>query len=90
MKVLSVVILLSLSFAALAEDVKVGVNGMVCSMCAQGISKKFSSLPVQELKVDLDKKEVTFKTEKAGSVTDAQIKKLIEESGYVVTTVERK
>ncbi len=82
--------LMMMSFSAFAEKVTVGVNGMVCSMCAQGISKKLNALKVEEIKVDLDNKLVTFTTTDKNQVSDEKIKKLIEESGYVITKVERK
>ncbi len=90
MKNLILSALLFFAAAAYAETVTVGVNGMVCSMCAQGISKKFKALKVEELKVDLDNKVVSFSTPEPQQVKDDQIKSLIKEAGYVVTDITRK
>lgn len=79
---------LMLSFSALAETVQVGVNGMVCSMCAQGIKKKFSEVKaIEKIEVDLDKKLVTLSTKE--SVDDATIRERIKEAGYDVTSIKR-
>lgn len=83
------VLVLTLS-SAQAETVKVQVNGMVCSFCAQGITKKFQAVSaVDSVKVDLDKKEVAIALKKDKSLTDAEIEKMIKESGYVVVKTER-
>lgn len=79
---------LVLSFSAFAETVSFGVKGMVCSMCAQGIKKKFSALDISDVNVDLDKKRVTYTSEKV--VSDDQLKELIKDAGYVVTDITRK
>jgi mercuric ion binding protein len=74
-----------------AKDISVKVSGMVCSMCAQGIQKKFSKLQeVKEIKVDLDTKVVSIKTKDDLDVQDEKIKELIKEAGYNVSSIERK
>ena len=74
-----------------AKDISVKVSGMVCSMCAQGIQKKFSKLEeVKEIKVDLDTKVVSIKTKDDLDVKDEKIKELIQEAGYNVASIERK
>lgn len=74
-----------------AKAISVKVSGMVCSMCAQGIQKKFSKLPeVKEIKVDLDSKVVSIITKDDLDVQDAKIKELITEAGYNVASIERK
>ncbi len=77
------------SFSAMAETVQVNVSGMVCSMCAQGIKKKFTKLGVKMIDVNLDTKVVTIETEKAGELTDKVVKETIEESGYAVADLKR-
>jgi len=72
---------------AFAEVVEVQVNGMVCSMCAQGIKKKFSGIGVENLNVDLEKKIVRIDHPQA--LSDEKIKKMIEESGYAVKSIKR-
>ncbi|HXH74673.1 MAG TPA: heavy-metal-associated domain-containing protein [Bacteriovoracaceae bacterium] len=91
MKKIIVLSLFLLSTSVFATEITVKVSGMVCSMCAQGIQKKFSKLPaVKDLKVDLDSKVVSINTKDGQNVTDAQIKELITEAGYNVASIERK
>lgn len=91
MKKIVLVILMAVSLSALAEELEVKVNGMVCSMCAQGIEKKFNSEPsVKSLKVNMDEKLVTIHTHEGQSLADETIKKLISEAGYNVAKISRK
>lgn len=79
------------SLSAMAETVDVKVSGMVCSMCAQGIQKKFSSQEsVKKLNVDMDNKLVTIETHDGKSISDDTIKTLITEAGYNVANISRK
>lgn len=74
-----------------AEQITIKVNGMVCSMCAQGIQKKFSKLTeVKDMNVNLDTKIVSISTKNDQTVSDAKIKEIINEAGYNVQSIERK
>jgi copper chaperone CopZ len=76
---------------AFTKEISVKVSGMVCSMCAQGIQKKFSKISeVKEIKVDLDSKIVTITTKDDLDIQDSKIKELITEAGYNVASIERK
>lgn len=91
MKKVFILALIVSSPMVFAKDISVKVSGMVCSMCAQGIQKKFSKLPeVKEIKVDLDSKVVSITTKEDQDVQDAKIKELITEAGYNVASIERK
>lgn len=82
---------LLLSTSVFAETVKVDVNGMVCSMCIQGIKKKFSGVDhVTNVDVNLDSKVVTLTTHGKNDVPDEKIKELITEAGYEVVNIARK
>lgn len=75
---------------ARAEQVKVSVNGMVCSFCAQGIKKQFSEIKeIKEVNVDLDAKLVSFDLPKGTAVSDERIEKAIKDAGYDVQKIER-
>ena len=88
---LSMISLLFLSLPLAAKEISVKVSGMVCSMCAQGIHKKFSKLSeVKDIKVDLDTKLVVIETKDDLNVSDEKIKELITDSGYAVTSIDRK
>jgi periplasmic mercuric ion binding protein len=91
MRRLTIFFLLMFSFNAFAVDLTVKVSGMVCTMCAQGIQKKFSSIPeVEKLNVDMDEKVVHIKMKEGKDLSDEVIKKLITEAGYNVASIERK
>lgn len=79
------------SFSSFAGHIEVKVNGMVCSMCAQGIQKKFSGdEALKKLDVDLDKKVVHIETQDGKDISNEVITKRIQEAGYNVGTIERK
>jgi len=81
---------LIVSGSALADDVKVSVNGMVCGFCAQGITKKLNKTEaVEKVNVDLEKKVVSFSTLAGKQLDDAAITKLITDAGYAVVKIER-
>jgi copper chaperone CopZ len=91
MKKIVCLCLMLYSFASFAKEINVKVSGMVCSMCAQGIQKKFSTIPeVKSLDVNLDKKIVYILTHDDKDVDDSTITKLITEAGYNVANIERK
>lgn len=79
------------AFNVMAETVDVKVSGMVCSMCAQGIQKKFSSQDsIKKLNVDMDNKMVSIETKDGQTISDEVITKLISEAGYNVAGITRK
>ncbi len=85
------IVLFLVSSNVFAAEISVKVQGMVCSMCAQGIKKKFSTIKeVKGIDVNLGQKIVTITTEEGKDVGDDQIKKIITEAGYNVANIERK
>ena len=85
------IVLFLFSTNVFATEISVKVQGMVCSMCAQGIKKKFSAIKeVKGIDVNLGQKIVTITTEEGKNVEDDQIKKIITEAGYNVANIERK
>ncbi len=85
MKRILLIVSLFVCFSAFAEKKDVKISGMVCSMCAQGIHKKFSKLPeVKDVKVDLDSKVVSIETHEGKVLSDAKIEELIKDAGYNV------
>jgi len=77
-------------FAADPAKYQVGVKGMVCSFCAQGIEKKLKALDsIDKVNVDLDAKKVSVEA-KAGKKIDAEaVNKIIKDAGYEVVTPEK-
>lgn len=91
MKKMLVLIFMVSSLSAFAGEVNVKVSGMVCSMCAQGIQKKFSNeTSIKTLNVNMDEKLVTIHTHEGKDIADETIKKLITEAGYNVANITRK
>ncbi len=91
MKKILVLVLMTSALSAFAGEVNVKVSGMVCSMCAQGIQKKFSQeKSVKKLDVNMDTKLVTIHTHEGKDIGDDTIKKLITEAGYNVAEITRK
>lgn len=90
MKMLALIMLMG-SFSVLAETINFGVKGMVCSMCAQGIKKKFNAMGVdpEKVKVDLDKKTVIVENDKNIKITDKAITEAIKDAGYEVVDIKR-
>lgn len=76
-----------LSFSARAAETTVKVKGMVCSMCAQGIEKKFKGAGMEKVQVNLSDKLVHLEGK---NLTDEEIKKIITEAGYNVDSITRK
>ena len=88
MKMLKLLIIgLLMSGTVFAKDLSghltVNVQGMVCSFCAQGIEKKFKEeQAVDKIHVDLDKMQVHLMLKKDQKISEEQIKKIIEDSGF--------
>lgn len=74
-----------------AKEIQIPVSGMVCSMCAQGIEKKFTKLEeVKTINVDLGNKLVTITTKEDKDLQNTQIKEIITEAGYNVNVEDIK
>ena len=70
--------------------IKAGVNGMVCSFCAQGIIAHFKKHPaVSRVHVDLTRKRVILEEKKGASISDREITDFIRKSGFDPQKVER-
>ena len=91
MKALFTGVMLMLTVSSFAGEIAVKVNGMVCSMCAQGIQKKFKAeASISKVEVNLDEKMVHLETKGQNDLSDEQIKKVITEAGYSVKEISRK
>lgn len=72
-----------------AAEITVGVKGMVCAFCAQGIEKKFKGNPaVVSVVVDLKKKVVQLTTRPGQTLDEAVIRKVVVDAGYAVESIE--
>ena len=91
------VLTLLVSFDSFAKEIKINVQGMICSMCAQGAKKKFVIMSgVKEANFLLGDKakgippSIVLTTKDDQDVDDDTIKKTIQEAGYNVKSIERK
>ena len=72
------------------EDIRVFVQGMVCSFCVQGVEKQFKKQEsIEKVEVDLEDSLVSIWLKENHELTDATIDKLIKDSGYNVESIER-
>ena len=70
------------------SSVDVFVNGMTCSLCAQGIEEKLSEYPtVQTMTVDFESKIVTITFLPKSPLTEKQIHEAISYAGYEVISI---
>ena len=72
------------SVAAVApQEIKVGVKGMVCAFCAQGIEKKFKKYPeVSSIEVSLENNYVKLKFKDGKSLSKTTISEVLKDAGY--------
>lgn len=83
MRYILFVLSLSLTSTAFASEVKVGVKGMVCAFCAQGIEKKFKAQEeVDSINVSLENKFITIKYKDGKTLPQEKISQLLKDSGY--------
>ncbi|KYG62293.1 hypothetical protein AZI87_17340 [Bdellovibrio bacteriovorus] len=86
MKKLILAFLFTSSFAFAGEVETVGVKGMVCSFCAQGITKKFKEQPeVADVQVSLENKFVKLTYKDGQKLSHDKISTLLKEAGYEVS-----
>jgi mercuric ion binding protein len=80
--ILSTILIVS-SFAFAGEELKVGVKGMVCAFCAQGIEKKFTAQPeVEKVQVSLENKIVKLTFKDGQKLSNDKIKEILKDAGY--------
>ncbi len=93
MKILNICLSLVLVLAPLkvyAEEAIVGINGLVCAFCAQGIKRAFTKMEgVESVEVDMDKKTVFLKFKQGQTVSDDDIRKVITDTGFDTTGIDR-
>ncbi len=69
---------------------EVTVKGMVCSFCAQGITKKMKARPeVEAVNVLLGEQKVYLTIKDGQSLSEEAIRKILKEAGYGVEKIEK-
>ena len=86
-------LIIAIAFMALSQSalasMKVTVNGMVCSFCAQGIEKSISKMDeTKEVFVDLKNKVVIVEAKEGKTLNEKLISQEIKDSGYDVVKIE--
>ena len=75
--------------AAQPSAVKLSINGMVCSFCAQGIESRLKKMPeTADLYINLKQKVVAVQARPGQSLAVDKLKAEIVEAGYEVTSAE--
>ena len=65
------------------QEITVGVKGMVCAFCAQGIEKKFKALKeIEKVQVSLEKKFVKLKFKEGKKLSNDKIAEILKDAGY--------
>lgn len=68
----------------------VKVNGMICDFCVQALNRTFrKQAAVQDIKVDLDAKEIRLAFKPGATLNDATIGRLVKDAGYNVVSIAR-
>ena len=76
--------------AACEDTINVKVSGLVCDFCARSLEKVFLKRgDVAGIKVDLGKGSVVVAMKPGLTIDDATLTKLITDSGYNVSAVQR-
>lgn len=77
--------------APAAETVVVRVNGLVCDFCARSIEAMLKRRrDVAAVAVDLGRGEVRLALRPGATLGDAELSRLIRDSGYAVAGIERR
>lgn len=76
--------------ASCEDTVNIKVNGLVCDFCARSLEKVFLKRgDVAGIRVDLGKSSIVVAMKSGLNIDDATLTKLIADSGYNVTAIER-
>ena len=80
----------SFSFAV-GTQYNMRVDGLACPFCAYGIEKKFTKTDgVESVEIDLKNGLVIVQTEESKTFTEAQLKEIINDSGFTMKSVTEK
>lgn len=82
-----------ISNSAIAKNIHVQMDGVVCPSCIDKTKKAISSIDkkhvVESVEVDYEKLTFDVKTKGDGDLDDSQIKYAIKQKGYLVTEISR-
>jgi copper chaperone CopZ len=87
---LALATMMSASVFAGQKTIQIGLDGLVCAFCAQGVEKKMKAQAgTDKVFVSLDKKVALVALKDGKDIEDAKIKTEITDAGYVVTSIAR-
>ena len=89
--ILIMTLALLLSTGAFAGETlyKIRVDGVACPYCGYGIEKKLNQIDgVKFVDIDLEKGVVTAQSAEGVTLTDVQVEKLINDSGFTFRGME--
>lgn len=73
-----------------ATTIEMGVKGLVCAFCAQGIEKKLRKFPATaDVVVSLEERLVAVGLKDGQDIADTELRKALTDAGYTVTTIQR-
>jgi copper chaperone CopZ len=76
--------------SAFAKEVQVTVNGMVCSLCAHGLNKKFlEHESVTSVDIRFEQKLVVLSLKEGAEIKDEEVRQVVEWAGYEVAAINR-
>lgn len=76
--------------AAHADTIRAEVKGMVCSFCAQGITKLFRDHEdVAKVTVSLTDSVVILEEKPGRTLADEEIKRIVKDSGFELVSIKR-
>ncbi len=82
--------LFATSTLAAPKTIQIGLDGLVCAFCAQGVEKKMKAqAATDKVFVSLDKKIAVVSLKDGKDIPDATIKAEITDAGYVVKSIAR-
>lgn len=83
-------LLSSLPTNAAANSLRIEVNGLVCSFCADGILSAFNRQPaVEEVFVSLEDRLVAVQLKAGQTLSDELARQLLIDAGYTVVGMQR-
>jgi mercuric ion binding protein len=82
-KIILISLLLTSTVSFAGETLKVGVKGMVCAFCAQGIEKQFKTQKeIDSVDVSLQNKSVILKFKDGQKMPNDKIAEILKDAGY--------
>lgn len=84
----AVTLLWSTTLFAIGTQYNLRIDGLSCPFCAYGIEKKLlQTKGVKSIKFDLEKGVVKVKVKEGVTLTEAQMKQLVDDAGFTLRSM---